>query len=246
MAIPHSDGSCYNENYYRSSCGVSDYVHNPAIRAFFQRIARDIRQRFAPRTVLDAGCACGHLVRALREIGIEAYGIDISEYAVGMAAPEIRDYCRAGSLTEPLPPGLPERYDLAVNIEVLEHIPEAGALTALERLTGYSDRILFSSSPDDVAEATHVNVHEPEYWIGAFAAAGFRVREDCRFACVAPQCLIFERSTGPVEAKAECSRLLWRLARDCFELDGRCRMFSESIFGRMERRYHAIRRIIGR
>lgn len=46
------------------------------------------------RNVLDVGCAKGFLVKALRNLGIQAYGIDISEYALSKAEASIRPYLR--------------------------------------------------------------------------------------------------------------------------------------------------------
>ena len=45
---------------------------------------------------LDAGCAKGFLVRALRAAGKEARGFDISQYALDAAEPGIRPYLYAG------------------------------------------------------------------------------------------------------------------------------------------------------
>ena len=63
-----------------------------------------------------------YLVAALRDRGVEAYGVDISEYAISKVREDIKPYCCVGSLTESLPKQLPETYDLVVTIEVLEHL----------------------------------------------------------------------------------------------------------------------------
>src|SRR5262249_46236239 len=44
---------------------------------------------------------------------------------------------------------------------------------AMDNLCAASDRVLFSSSPLDYAEATHVNVHPPEVWSEMFSRRGF-------------------------------------------------------------------------
>lgn len=35
-----------------------------------------------------------------------------------------------------------------------------------------TDRVLFSSVPDDTEDPTHINLHEPPYWCGLFAEQG--------------------------------------------------------------------------
>ena len=43
-------------------------------------------------TLLDFGCARGYTVRALREIGMEAFGYDISKWAIENCDPSVRSY----------------------------------------------------------------------------------------------------------------------------------------------------------
>lgn len=118
----------FDDKYYYNCCGQKDYVNGDWSKKAFQRIARRIVDEFKPKSVFDAGCACGHLVAALRDFGVEAYGIDISEYAIKNIREDIRPYCAVASLASELPPSFPGRFDLVTNIEVLEHIPRKGRL----------------------------------------------------------------------------------------------------------------------
>lgn len=111
----------------------------------------------------------GFLVEALRDRGVEAYGIDISDYAISEVHESIKDYCSVGSVTDPLP----MKYDLIVSIEVLEHMKKIKSEAAIANLCSYSNDILFSSTPFDYQEATHHNVQPPEYWAEKFAIQGF-------------------------------------------------------------------------
>lgn len=55
-------------------------------------------ERFGKVKFLDIGCACGILVKELRERGAEAWGIEVSEYALSQScAPE---WCVSGSITD--------------------------------------------------------------------------------------------------------------------------------------------------
>lgn len=163
----------YNEAYYHSGCGPVPYEEPEHWVKFFGGIADRIVSDLHPETVLDAGCAMGYLVAALRDRGVKAYGIDISQYAVSMAREDIRPYCFVGSLTEKLPAELPEKYDLVVTIEVLEHLYAEDGERAIQHLCQLSDTILFSSTPDDFSERTHVNVQQREYWAKLFFKNGF-------------------------------------------------------------------------
>src|SRR5262249_23637856 len=139
MANPSPD--LYNENYYRHYCGALPYERSEGWLKFFGGVADRIVQDIAPRSVLDAGCALGFLVESLRDRGVEAFGVDISQYAIGNVRPDIREFCWSGSITD----ALPRRYDLIVTIEVLEHLSREAAEEAVANLCRYTDDILFSS-----------------------------------------------------------------------------------------------------
>lgn len=163
----------YNEQYYHNSCGPVPYEEPEHWTEFFGIVADRIIADFAPKTVLDAGCAMGYLVSALRDRGVEAYGIDISRYAISKVREDIKPFCVVGSLTDELPPELPKRFDLVTNIEVLEYLYAEEAVKAVHTLCGATDMVLFSSTPDDFTEPTHVNVQQREYWARLFAQCGF-------------------------------------------------------------------------
>ena len=165
----------YDKNFFESYSSVSgeSYANEEVWGAHFEAVADRIVEEFAPKTLLDAGCASGYLVAALRRRGVGAYGIDISEYAIGTAPQDIRPWLNVQSLTDPLPAAFPKHYDLVVCIEVLEHLlPEDGD-RAIGLLCSYGDAILFSSTPDDLVNKTHVNVQQSEYWVRLFAKRGF-------------------------------------------------------------------------
>jgi len=161
-------GNDFGEYYYSHDCGTP-YERTEPWLTFFDNIADRIVKELEPKSVLDAGCAYGFLVEALRNRGVEAWGIDISEYAISNVHESIKDYCRVGSIVEPFD----RRYDLIVNIEVLEHMQKDEAIKAIENFCLSSDRVLFSSTPFDYKEATHINVQVPEYWSREFSKYSF-------------------------------------------------------------------------
>ena len=77
----------FNEFYQEN--GGGNYTDSKFWTPFFEMIAERIVDIFNPKKVLDAGCACGYLVAALRDKGVEAYGIDISDYAIEKAREEM-------------------------------------------------------------------------------------------------------------------------------------------------------------
>ena len=165
-------GNLYSKQFYEESLGV-DYSDREYWSSFFGRIAKKIVEEFNPKTVLDAGCASGYLVEALRDLGVAAYGIDISEYAINCAREDIKQYLNVQSLTEDLPQSFPKFYDLVITIEVLEHLYAEDGKMAIKRICSYSDTIIFTSTPYDLENKTHVNVQQREYWAELFAKKSF-------------------------------------------------------------------------
>ena len=163
-----SYASAFNAYYYAHDCGIP-YVRNDHWLNFFGWVAERIVQDIHPKTVLDAGCAMGFLVEGLRARGVDAWGVDISDYAIGQVHESVKAYCSVGSIIQPLE----RKVDLITCIEVLEHMPPNEAEMAIANLCAAADDILFSSTPFDYKEVTHVNVQPPEYWAGMFARHGF-------------------------------------------------------------------------
>lgn len=106
----------------------------------------------------------------------------------------MRPYCKVGSLVEQLPEGLPAKYDLVVTIEVLEHLYEDEGKQAIRNLCKLADQVLFSSTPDDFTERTHVNVQQREYWCRAFFENGFLDDINYRPKYLTSYAVLFRRS----------------------------------------------------
>jgi 2-polyprenyl-3-methyl-5-hydroxy-6-metoxy-1,4-benzoquinol methylase len=170
--LPSKVSDLYDADYYAHSCGDIPYEHSEVWLNFFGNVADHIKADLHPETVLDAGCAMGFLVECLRERGVEAWGIDISEYAISQVIPAIKPFCRVVDITLFMRPSKP--YDLVTCIEVLEHLTEGEGALAIANLCRCADTILFSSTPYDFTERTHQNVQMPEYWVDKFAINKFR------------------------------------------------------------------------
>ena len=171
---------------------------------------------FRPRRVFDAGCALGFLVEAFWDRGVEAWGRDISHFAVSEVRADLRGFCELGSIADPIK----GRFDLITCIEVLEHMPEATAIQAIKAMSAATDRILFSSSPTDLDEPTHVNVKPIIWWLRVFGAEGFAPLMSYDATFVTPHCVVLERVSNPPgeEIVAGYAEIV-RLRLQCAERD---------------------------
>jgi hypothetical protein len=213
MSDMSTTSSDFGESYFNDGhLGTSeDYSwESEHWRTFFSGVAERIVGLLAPATAWDVGCAKGLLVQALAERGVDSRGSDISEYAVKGAHPDVVDRLTVHSATEPIP----GRYDLVTCVEVLEHMAPEDAQRAIDVMCDATDRILFSSTPNDFGEATHVNVHPTAQWAAWFAERGFYRDVDADVTFLAPWAVLFERVELPARSIVERYERLLAPVRD--------------------------------
>ena len=157
----------YDKEYYETQLGpIPCYPGQPDWEKHWEALAKEIA-RLNPRHVIEAGCAFGMLVKHLRARGVDATGFDVSEYAIGMAD---SIYCTLGDVRT-FEVGF--RRDLAICIEILEHLEYGDVLVAIENLCRMSDVILFSSDPEDDETESHLTVLSINEWDDLFAEHGY-------------------------------------------------------------------------
>ena len=208
--LPEELAASYDAEYYRSHLSADDVPYardEPQWVDLFEAFARHIAEDLRPERVLDAGCAIGMLVESLRDRGVDARGFDISSWAIDQVPEPLRPYCWVASITDEIE----GHYDLITCIEVTEHLPRGLAEEAIGNLCRHGDAVLFSSSPDDFDEPTHINVQPTEYWAGLFARHGFYRDFDHDAAFVGPHAIIFRRQGIDLDGAIEgYERTVWR------------------------------------
>ena len=183
----------YDENYYKKHCGELPYERSEHWINFFGGIARRIADDFQPQTTLDAGCAIGLLVEALQQNGVEAYGFDVSEWAIKQMPSRYARFVKKDSILNSK--AFEKKFDLVTCIEVLEHLQPSEADIAVENLCSWGNIVIFTSSPDDYAETTHFNVQQPGYWAEKFAQNGFVRVLNYNAGYIASWAQVFRRET---------------------------------------------------
>ena len=82
-----------------------------------------------PKNCLDVGCGTGYLVKTLRRLGIDAYGVEISKDALTLADEEVKPFLKEGDILK-----LPYKrnsFDLVLTFDVMEHIERSKIKRAL-------------------------------------------------------------------------------------------------------------------
>ena len=120
-----------------------------------------------PESVVDVGCATGAWLSVFRESGVEdilgldgSY-VDTSKLRIPAERFESIDLSR--------PFTLPRKFDLAVSLEVAEHLPKRSAKGFVESICNLAPTILFSAAVPGQGGVRHVNEQWPEYWRLLFA-----------------------------------------------------------------------------
>lgn len=186
----------YDEKYYRTYRSKANIPYDRSQERWmnlFRGIAKKIVANLSPRTTFEFGCAKGFLVETLRDLGVDAEGIDISEFAINQVREDVKSFCYVGSMADRLTCAKHLFYDLVICVEVMEHLTPSDGEKAIQNLVQISDTILFSSTPTDFDEPTHINVQPAEYWIKLFNRYGFEVDSNFDASFAAPHALLMRR-----------------------------------------------------
>lgn len=121
-----------------------------------------------PGSVIDVGCGEGWWASAFAECGASrVLGVD-----GGYVADRRVDFTPA-DLNDPLPEL--GRFDLAVSLEVAEHLSPSRAAGFVADLCDLAPVVLFSAAVPGQGGTGHINEQWPGYWADLFAGNGYRV-----------------------------------------------------------------------
>ena len=120
-----------------------------------------------PKNVIDVGCGTAVWLYVWeKKFGINDY--------LGIEGPYVQKEMIKVSLDKILfkdlkqPLRLERKFDLAMSLEVAEHLPASSASDFVKELTGLSDVILFSAAIPGQGGTYHINEQYPEYWANLF------------------------------------------------------------------------------
>ena len=138
-----------------------------------------VRRLIGFNSVVDLGCGTGTWLAACCDLGVpEVLGVDGSYVDLDLLVIDRKRFL-AHDLTTPLT--IPRRFDLAISMEVAEHLPESAADTFVESLCSLSDVVLFSAAVPGQGGNNHLNEQWPEYWRSKFEKCGLQMID-----CVRP------------------------------------------------------------
>ena len=133
---------------------------------------------FQPGSVVDVGCGTGLWLAAFRQRGVaDVCGVDgpwVPRAELQIPAALFHQHDLSRSLE------LGRRFDLALCLEVAEHLPPEAAEPLVESLTRLAPVVVFSAAIPFQRGDGHINEQWPSFWSGLFAARGYRRLPDLR------------------------------------------------------------------
>lgn len=186
--MPSDPDSRYDALYYQSGSErgtkYDRYLEEaPKNRTYFE-LAETISKLFALRRTLEIGCATGAIVSHLATFDVEAFGIDVSEFAVEH---RLHPNVSLGSVTD-LPFG-DQEFDLVYSCHALEHLPQESKQQAFEEIARVCRGMQFHMMPiiesgpyvgdrfghllNLRSDPTHSLLYPRQWWIDQFQSTGF-------------------------------------------------------------------------
>jgi len=163
--------------------GYGGYSYDGRWRPIAKRLAEYYKLKEGNR-ILDVGCGKGFLLYELTQIvpKVEVYGIDISEYAIQEAKPEIARFLRVGGAHHLPYPN--QKFHLVLSINTLHNLLLPGLLSALREIQRVSARdayIVMDAYRNEQEKAnlmywqlTCRQFNTPAEWEYIFALAGYK------------------------------------------------------------------------
>lgn len=178
-----SRASDFSKNYFdgdQKTIGAYTSYDEERLWPAFEDMVRKFKNMMPPRRVLDIGCAKGFLVSALRMVGYNAMGIDISEYAVQQANDYVKPFLQTAELGKENLPYDSNSFDVIICMGTLEYVPDQDfAVSEIDRVLKPGGTLLITTLESTPANDRYrVYAKTRSYWDAVFSAGGYTLCHD--------------------------------------------------------------------
>ena len=137
-----------------------------------------IMEYISPKSVVDLGCGTGVWLAEFKRQGVrDILGVDGSHITASQLAIHTDNFL-AADLSQPL--RLQGQFDLAMSLEVAEHLEPAAAEQLIDNLARLASVVLFSAAIPNQGGENHVNEQWPTYWAERFQARDYAALDPFR------------------------------------------------------------------
>lgn len=160
----------YNDEFYRN--------RNKTTRYSARKILEVLFANYKISSVIDFGCGVGTWLSEAKRMGInEIKGLDgdyVNRKYLTIEKEEFRPIDLSRKVT------LNQKYDLAISLEVAEHLSGHRAKGFVDDLCNTADIVLFSAATKKQGGDGHINEQRLSYWIRLFDKRGYEVSDMIR------------------------------------------------------------------
>ncbi len=133
-----------------------------------QKLAQAIIDILNPSSVVDFGCGRGYWLQQFLSLGItNVRGFEVQDFPNDQWVVDKSLVVQCDLTKEILPE---RRYDLAICIEVAEHLPISAADQLISNIVAHSDFVMFGAAIPYQEGAGHINENWIEFWLQIFAS----------------------------------------------------------------------------
>lgn len=141
-------------------------------------VAPLVLQYHRPQSIIDFGCGVGNWLSAFQKNGIQKIlGLD-GDYVDQTQLRIPKENFRATDLSKPQTDI--GQFDMAMSLEVAEHLPHENAAQFVYGITQSAPVVLFSAAVPYQGGTGHINEQWPEYWVDLFEKEGYVVVDPLR------------------------------------------------------------------
>jgi SAM-dependent methyltransferase len=159
-----------------------DYTHAATLHTLQgakAALATIFNSTTSPKSLLDVGCGTGTWLRAAADLGVDTIvGID------GISAPDEQLHVKKEVIELhdlSIPFSLGRRFELAICLEVGEHLPERSSASLISSIVSHADAVYFSAACPGQPGQHHVNCQWPAYWQTLFNRHGYSCDDAIRW-----------------------------------------------------------------
>jgi ubiquinone/menaquinone biosynthesis C-methylase UbiE len=127
----------FERNYFDGprKFGYGGYVYDGRWKSVAKRIVKEYNLKKGSK-VLDVGCGKGFLVKDLLDLGIDAYGLDISEYAIKNCENAVIGRIHLGNAKKL--PFKKNSFDFVISINCIHNLNRNNCIIALKEISRVS------------------------------------------------------------------------------------------------------------